>query len=265
MWKSIQTTRAAEGLGIVTPDILAQSYERCRDFEVSEHQERVRDTLGDGETKNFLQHNARLLTYGRLVVEEYMNDLKGASNLFLLTQTEGRILALWSHPEIVAAASDFGLRPGTSLAESSAGTNAVALALATQTPVALNGNQHLCRIFHDWSCAAAPIVSSDGDLVGCLDISASDGPIHERLALARSIARELGRLVGNKRRITHGVTPRQREVLALFAQGLSYKEIGKQLYISIKTVEEHLDATRNKIGTKSRRACIKKAIELGIL
>lgn len=265
MWKTIQSVRAADGLGLVAPEHLAQSYDRCRILNISEHQERVRDTLLDGETKNFLQQHGRLLTYARLVIEEYMNDLKGANNLFLLTHIEGRILGLWSHPEIISAASNFGLRPGTSLAENSAGTNAVAMALATQNPVALSGPQHLCRIFRDWSCAAAPVISSDGDLVGCLDISATDGPLYEKLALARSIARELGRLVSNKRHMPHGVTPRQREVLALFAQGASYKEIGRELGISIKTVEEHLDATRNKMGTKSRRACIKKAMELGIL
>ncbi|MHB8252593.1 MAG: response regulator transcription factor [Acidiferrobacter sp.] len=265
MWRTIQPVRTAENIGIVTPDLLAQSYARCRGFEVPENQDRVRDTLGDGESKNLLQSNARLLTYGRLVIEEYMNDLKGADNLFVLTHPEGRILGLWARPEIISAVSELGLRPGSSLTENSAGTNAVAMALASQSPVALNGNQHLCRLFHHWSCAAAPIVSADGDLVGCLDISAGEGPVFEKLALARSIARELGRLVGNKRHFAHGVTPRQREVLALFAQGASYKEIGKQLNISTKTVEEHIDAVRNKMGTKSRRACIKKAIEVGIL
>lgn len=265
MWKAMQPIRASEMIHLVTPDLLSQSYERCRILGVSENQEHIRDTLGDGETKDFLQKNARLLTYGRLVVEEYIKDLRGTHDLFVLTSAEGRILSLWSHPEIVAGANDLGLRPGASLAEGSAGTNAVSMTLNSQAATALNGNEHLCRFFHDWSCAAAPIISADGDLEGCLDISAMEGPAHERLALARSIARELGRLVGHKRHLIHAITPRQREVLTLFAKGASYKEIGRQLHISIKTVEEHLDATRNKIGTKSRRACIQKAIELGIL
>ena len=148
MWKTIQSIRAADGLGLVAPEHLAQSYDRCRLLDVSEHQERIRDTLLDGEVKNFLQQHGRLLTYARLVIEEYMNDLKGAHNLFLLTHTDGRILGLWSHPEIVSAANHFGLRPGASLAENSAGTNAVAVALATQSPIALSGPQHLCRIFN---------------------------------------------------------------------------------------------------------------------
>ena len=176
----------------------------------------------------------------------------------------GLLMGLWSRPEIVSAAALIGLRAGASLAEDSAGTNAVALALAAQGPVILKGEEHLCRIFHDWTCVAAPVISADGTLIGCLDISAPEGPIHEKLALARSIAREIGRLVGNKISFG-GITIRQREVLALFAHGMSYKGIGSVLGISIKTVEEHLDAVRIKMGMKNRRACIKKAIELGIL
>ncbi len=265
MWKSVQYLQTADAPDLIPPDLLAESYERCRMFDVPEDQKRLGDALGEGETRNFLQQNGRLASYGHLVVEEYRGDIKGSHDLFILTNAEARILGLWSHPEIVAGAAEINLRPGASLSEGSAGTNAVALALAAQGPVVLKGKEHLCRIFHDWMCAAAPIISSDGDLVGCLDISAAEGPIYEKLALTRSIAREIGRLVGNKRTTRFHITMRQREVLTLFAQGASYKGIAKELGISIKTVEEHLDAVRAKMGTKSRRACIKKAMEIGAL
>lgn len=265
MWHTIQTTHTAEHAGFVTAELLSQSYARARAAGVSETQDRIKDILGEGETKNFLQQNGRLLTYGRLVIDEYMQDLKTNNELLILTHTDGRILGLWAPPDTLTAASNFGLRPGSSLSEASAGTNAVSVALFSQRAVVLNGSQHLCHLFHDWMCAAAPIISPDGELIGCLDLSANEGPVYEKLALVRSIARELGRLVGNKKHIALGITPRQREVLGLFAQGASYKEIGKQLHISIKTVEEHLDASRNKMGTKSRRACIKRAMETGIL
>lgn len=264
MWNTIQYMQAADAPDIVPQNVLAASYDRCRTFEVCESKRRIDDAFGVGETRNFLQQNGKLVTYGHHVIKEYMGDIKEASDLFIVTNPQSRILGLWSRPEIVTAASNIGLRPGASLAEESAGTNAVALALAAQDAVILKGEEHLCRIFHGWTCVASPIISGDGVIIGCLDISAPEGPIYEKLALTRSIAREIGRLVGN--RIPFGgITIRQREVLALFAQGISYKGIGGVLGISIKTVEEHLDAVRIKMGLKSRRACIKKAIEMGIL
>ncbi len=265
MWERVDGLRAAEAVGIVTPDLLAESYARCRTFAVSEELASLNDDLGPGELKNLLQAHTRLLSYGRLVIGESLRDLAG-HDLLLLTDADGRILELWADPTILAKASNHGLSPGASLAEKSAGTNAVAMALNLRMPVALNGQQHLCRLFRDWSCAAAPVFDHDGQMVGCVDISAAEGPLLEKAALARSISRELGRLMGSSiRHPRFAVTPRQRQVLSLFAQGASYKEIARELDISIKTVEEHLDAVRNKMGTKSRRACIKKAVELGLL
>lgn len=63
-----------------------------------------------------------------------------------------------------------------------------------------------------------------------------------------------------------GLTARQQQVLILFAQGMSYKEIAREIGISsYKTVEEHLDAVREKLHVSHRRECIQKAMSLGLL
>lgn len=63
-----------------------------------------------------------------------------------------------------------------------------------------------------------------------------------------------------------GLTARQQQVLILFAQGMSYKEIAREIGItSYKTVEEHLDAVREKLQVSHRRGCIQKAMSLGLL
>jgi DNA-binding CsgD family transcriptional regulator/tetratricopeptide (TPR) repeat protein len=49
-----------------------------------------------------------------------------------------------------------------------------------------------------------------------------------------------------------GVTRREREVLALVAAGLSNKEVAKQLSLSVRTVEKHVESLLRKTGTRSR-------------
>ena len=48
------------------------------------------------------------------------------------------------------------------------------------------------------------------------------------------------------------LTPREREILALVAAGRSNGEIGKQLFISAKTVSVHVSNVMAKLGAGSR-------------
>ncbi len=48
------------------------------------------------------------------------------------------------------------------------------------------------------------------------------------------------------------LTQREREVLRLIARGYAYKEIAKELFISIKTVETHVSAVLRKLQLSNR-------------
>ncbi|HEX3824621.1 MAG TPA: response regulator transcription factor [Mycobacteriales bacterium] len=48
------------------------------------------------------------------------------------------------------------------------------------------------------------------------------------------------------------LTPREREVLRLIARGYTYKEIGKELFISVKTVESHVSSVLRKLQLSTR-------------
>ena len=48
------------------------------------------------------------------------------------------------------------------------------------------------------------------------------------------------------------LTQREREVLRLIARGYTYKEVGKELFISVKTVETHVSAVLRKLQLSNR-------------
>lgn len=48
------------------------------------------------------------------------------------------------------------------------------------------------------------------------------------------------------------LTPREREVLRLIARGYTYKEIARQLSLSVKTIETHVSAVLRKLQLSSR-------------
>jgi ATP/maltotriose-dependent transcriptional regulator MalT len=56
------------------------------------------------------------------------------------------------------------------------------------------------------------------------------------------------------RRVSDGLTAREREVLGLLAQGRSNDEIAKELVLSVRTVESHVASAYTKIGVSGRTA-----------
>jgi DNA-binding NarL/FixJ family response regulator len=57
------------------------------------------------------------------------------------------------------------------------------------------------------------------------------------------------------------LTSREREVLRLIAQGYTYKEIARELYISVKTVETHVSSVLRKLQLSSRHQLTRWAAE----
>lgn len=61
------------------------------------------------------------------------------------------------------------------------------------------------------------------------------------------------------------LTAREREVLRLIARGYSYKEVAKQLSLSVKTIETHVSAVLRKLQLTSRYELARWATERRIV
>jgi LuxR family maltose regulon positive regulatory protein len=61
------------------------------------------------------------------------------------------------------------------------------------------------------------------------------------------------------------LTERELEVLDLIASGLSNREIGERLFITVGTVKRHINNMYGKLGVHSRTRAVAKARELGLL
>jgi DNA-binding NarL/FixJ family response regulator len=61
------------------------------------------------------------------------------------------------------------------------------------------------------------------------------------------------------------LTAREREVLALLADGQSNREIASSLYVSLPTVKTHLAHIYAKLGARNRNEALGRAVALGLL
>jgi DNA-binding NarL/FixJ family response regulator len=95
------------------------------------------------------------------------------------------------------------------------------------------------------------------------------------LRLLEEVARALASPEGGPQAVQEAQRPaarrasplmeREVEVLRLVAQGLSSKEIGRQLSLSPSTVNQHVRAIFNKLGVDTRAQAVAVAAQRGLL
>ena len=62
-----------------------------------------------------------------------------------------------------------------------------------------------------------------------------------------------------------GISPREREVLVLIADGQSAPDIARALHVSPATVKSHLQSLYEKLGVSDRAAAVASAMRMGLL
>ena len=86
-------------------------------------------------------------------------------------------------------------------------------------------------------------------------------------AIAATIERTLvaGRANGGNRELVEEPSPAELAVLRGLAAGLSRREIGAELYISLNTVKTHTRELYRKLGATSHTEAVARAEALGLL
>jgi len=110
--------------------------------------------------------------------------------------------------------------------------------------------------------------------VGARGIIRKSSPEHELVAAVEAVSRHHPYFAGivsealfdhYARQIEHSsrvelLTPREREVVQLVAEGLSNKQVGRHLDLSVKTIETHRGAAMRKAGLSSTADLVRYAV-----
>lgn len=81
----------------------------------------------------------------------------------------------------------------------------------------------------------------------------------------RLVQNYLGGETGGDATLPSDLTPREKEVLVLIAEGLTNPEIAEKLVISVKTVDRHRENIMRKLNLHSRIDLVKYAIRQGLI
>jgi DNA-binding CsgD family transcriptional regulator len=113
-----------------------------------------------------------------------------------------------------------------------------------------------------------PAYASDGsrlDLVYCGAAHIVPGLHLIAFAPADWPAPEFDAITDDRHEASAALTPREIELLALAADGLTGPELARQLFISPATVRSHLANIYEKLGVPTRAAAVAKALRLGVI
>jgi DNA-binding NarL/FixJ family response regulator len=95
--------------------------------------------------------------------------------------------------------------------------------------------------------------------------SVSRGETYLSPAVSKHVVADYVRRVGGESNSLEQLTPRQREILQLLAEGRSMKEIAQLLFISIKTVETHRAQLMERLDIHDVPGLVRYAIRIGLV
>lgn len=186
------------------------------------------------------------------------------------------------------------------VATASTGTEAITRATATRPQVVVldlqipapNGVEVTARLVADDPTVRVLILSASGEQedvleavkAGATGYLVKSASREELLSAVRRIAEGdtvftpglAGLVLGEYRRLSDTpaaassdpdaprLTDRETEVLRLVAKGLSYKEIAERLFLSHRTVQNHVQNTLRKLQLHNRVQLVRYAIEQGL-
>ena len=148
-----------------------------------------------GDLRRTMARNHELLAHSRPVMEYLFEQVRHMQSVVILADNRGTLMHTMGDPYFLNKAERVALAPGASWREEHRGTNAIGTAIAEESAVQVHGAEHFLERNGFLTCAAAPIMSSCGHVIGILDIS---GDQHNGHPLTLGLVNTAARMIENR-------------------------------------------------------------------
>ena len=134
--------------------------------------------LSGADLQRALAGNHELISHSRPVMEYLFAQVRHSHSMVILADRRGVLMHTQGDADFLGKAERVALASGASWHEQQRGTNAIGTALAEAAGVEIHGSEHFLERNGFLTCAAAPIMSATGELMGILDISGDQRSRH---------------------------------------------------------------------------------------
>ena len=188
--------RLLEGIDTPTPAAAAinervtRSWRRSMAAGLAPFHPSAPDNLPHPELRRVLALHRDLLGHSQPVMEYLFEQVRHSHSMVVLANRHGVLMHTLGDADFLGKAERVALLAGASWHEEQRGTNAIGTALAESCGIEIHGPEHYMARNDFLTCAAAPILSATGELLGILDISGDQRSHHPHtLGLVNTAAR----------------------------------------------------------------------------
>lgn len=153
------------------------------------------DLRPDNALRYALATNQDLLAHSQPVMDYLYQQVKRSQSMVILADKQATLLHTMGDVDFLNKAERVALSSGSCWQESYRGTNAIGTSVAESSSVEINGTEHFLERNGFLTCAASPIMSADGKLLGVIDIS---GDLRNRHPHTLGLVNMAARMIENR-------------------------------------------------------------------
>lgn len=159
-------------------EFVNESHIRCNEHGISLSSKFSSKILTGEKLDYILDKNKELILAATPFLNHLYDFVKGSGFFALLCDSEGCILNAIGDDNILGEARKLKMVQGAYMDEDHIGTNAMSAVISEKVPIQISGKEHFIEAYHKWTCSAAPIRDSLGNIIGIIDLTGYVGNAH---------------------------------------------------------------------------------------
>ncbi len=158
------------------PAYIIRGWEQSKEYNIDPSVMHVPYILKKHELEQLQQKNAVLLRAAEAILKMLAASIQDTTYIATLIESSGHILKVVGEAKTMEQAHERYNVPGADRGVKSIGSSALTLAIREKKALLVQGAEHYNRYWHDWRCAAAPILDVHGEPVAAIAISGTLTP-----------------------------------------------------------------------------------------
>jgi sigma-54 dependent transcriptional regulator, acetoin dehydrogenase operon transcriptional activator AcoR len=175
---------------VVEEKMIRDSWKRCEEYGFKPNDPVDSTVLDHYQITEVLNRNQELTHSAIASIKNLYPTFRKMGHIVSIVDRYGIIIYTLGDENL---ASEVQMLVGTNWLEDKRGTNAMGVALVEKNPVRVHGSQHFNASAHFLTCAASPIFSPSGEILGAINISGKKEHYHPYIfTLTQIMAGDIG-------------------------------------------------------------------------